>query len=181
MAPSSPLSTVACQSASSARLPRPSGSALVCRQPSFASGLSYSSLCSALSLRILSVALAHRLSVSTSDSTTTCYAAVGWPPGVSSPSFTMAPLPVGSTMGRHHGCSLGPDWLLLLQVPSASVLAPPSIWSALAPTVSSVAPSIFTTLDSVDHPPPRCPSSARASTWTAFLPALCCPLSPSHI
>ncbi|KAI2659255.1 Tetratricopeptide repeat protein 37 [Labeo rohita] len=42
------------------------------------------------------------LSVSTSGSTSTC--SVGWPPGVVSPSSTMAPPSIGSTVGRHHDC-----------------------------------------------------------------------------
>ncbi len=125
---------------------------------------------SALALRILSVALAHRLSAS--GSSTTCSAAVGRPPGVISPSSTMAPRSVGSTMGCHHGCGLGPAWLLLLQVPLVSVLAPPSVRSALAPTVSSLAPPSVITLDSVGRPPPGHP----ATSWTFSNH-----LFPSHI
>ncbi|KAI2654609.1 hypothetical protein H4Q32_011376 [Labeo rohita] len=63
----------------------------------------------------------HRFSVSTS-----CSAAVSQPPGVVSSSSTMAPPSVGSAMGRHHGCSLGLTWLVLLRLPSVSTLAPPS-------------------------------------------------------
>ncbi|KAI2653668.1 Zinc metalloprotease ZmpB [Labeo rohita] len=54
---------------------------------------------SASTLRILGVALDYRLSVSTSGSTSTCFAAVGRPPGVVNPSSTMAPPSVGSTVG----------------------------------------------------------------------------------
>ncbi|KAL1276819.1 hypothetical protein QQF64_036442 [Cirrhinus molitorella] len=118
-APSSLLFTVAHQSTSSAGLPAPSGSTLVCRRPSAASGFHSSSyglsfhpsssvrlllpsgsssvlgrsgstaafwipvsasvagaICSALALRILPIALAHRLSVSASGSSSTCSAAV---------------------------------------------------------------------------------------------------------
>ncbi len=67
-------------------------------------------------------------------------------------------------------------------VSPSSTKAPPSVWSALAPTVSSLAPSsIVTTLYSVDRPPPGGPSSARASTCTAFLPNLRYHLFPSHV
>ncbi|KAL1259861.1 hypothetical protein QQF64_010438 [Cirrhinus molitorella] len=83
-------------------------------------------ICSALALRILGVAPDLRLSVSASGSTTTCSAAVGRPPGVVSPSSTMAPPSVGSTVGRHLGCGLGLTWLLLLQLPPVFSLAPPS-------------------------------------------------------
>ncbi len=102
MAPNSLLSAVAHQSTDSARLPRPSGAALVCRWPSFASGLhssgsvrlllpfgSFSVLCcsgSTAALQIPPVALAHQLSVSASSSSTTCSAVVGRPLGVCSPS-----------------------------------------------------------------------------------------------
>ncbi len=84
--------------------------------------------------------------------------------GVVSPSSTMAPRSVCSTVGRHHGCGLGPAWLLLLQVPPVSVLAP---------TVSSLAsPSVITTLDSVSRPPPGHPATSRIFSNTLF---------PSHI
>ncbi len=62
------------------------------------------------------------------------------PPGVVSPSSTMAPPSVSSTMGRHHGCGLDPTWHRLLQVPPVFSLAPPSI---------------VTSLDSVFRPPWR--------------------------
>ncbi|KAL0203592.1 hypothetical protein M9458_001610, partial [Cirrhinus mrigala] len=80
-------------------------------------------------LRILCVTLARR--VSTSGSTNTCSAAVGRPPGVVIPSSTMIPPSIGFTVGHLHGCSLGPTWLLLLQVPSVSVVALPSVISTL--------------------------------------------------
>lgn len=82
-------------------------------------------ICLALALRDLPVALAHRLSVSASGSTTTCTPTVGWPPGAISSSSTLAFPSVGSTMGHHHGCGLGPGWLL--QVPLVSSLVPSSI------------------------------------------------------
>ncbi|KAI2666535.1 Chromatin-remodeling ATPase INO80 [Labeo rohita] len=68
-------------------------------------------------LWILGVALDHWLSVSASGSTSTCSATVSRPPGVVSPSSTMAPPSVGSTVGHHYGCGLGLAWLLLLRVP----------------------------------------------------------------
>ncbi len=95
-----------------------------------------STICSALVPRILPVALAHRLSVSASGSSTTCSAAVGRPPGVISPSSTMAPPSIGSTVGRHYGCGLGPTWHRLLQAPPDSSLAlssPPWTLSACSP------------------------------------------------
>ncbi|XP_042600898.1 proline-rich receptor-like protein kinase PERK2 [Cyprinus carpio] len=110
------------------------------------------------------------LSVSTSGSDT-----VGRPPGVVSLSSTMAPPSVGSTVGRHHGCDLGPAWLLWLPsvfslappsigstlVPSVFSLAPPSIGSTLVPSVSSLAhPSIWSALDSVGRPPPSYPATS---------------------
>ncbi|KAL1276944.1 hypothetical protein QQF64_023617 [Cirrhinus molitorella] len=136
MAPSSLISTVARRSTSSTGLPRPYGSAPVSRHPAITSGL-HSSGCASLlrtsgSAGLLppsssaSVAPALlRLSVSASGSTT-CSAAVSRPPGVVSPSSTMAPPSVGSTVGRHLGCGLGLSWLLLLQIPPVFSLAPPS-------------------------------------------------------
>ncbi|KAL0151272.1 hypothetical protein M9458_053463 [Cirrhinus mrigala] len=79
-----------------------------------------------LALRILPVILAHWLSISALGSSTTCSTAFGRPPGVIGPSSSMAPPSVSSTMARHHGCGLGPTWLLLLQVTSVISLAPPS-------------------------------------------------------
>ncbi|KAI2662395.1 putative potassium transport system protein kup [Labeo rohita] len=86
--------------------------------PSFPLAPPWSSVCSALALQTLCVTLACQLSISPSGSPTTCSAAVGRTPGVVSPSSTMAP----PSVGRHHGCSLGPAWLLLLQVPHVSFL-----------------------------------------------------------
>ncbi len=114
MAPSSLLSAVAHQSTSSAGLPRPSGS------NSFAGAI-----CSAIALQILLVALAHWLSVSISGFSTTCSAAVGQHPGVGSPSSSMAPPSVGSTVGRLLGCGLGPAWLLPPSDPPWPLLSSP--------------------------------------------------------
>ncbi|KAL0190472.1 hypothetical protein M9458_013170, partial [Cirrhinus mrigala] len=116
--PSSGSPSVLCRSGSAADL-RSSASASVAR-----------ALGSALALRILGVALDLWLSVSTSGSTSTC-SAVGRPPGVVSPSSTMAPPSVGSTVGLHHGCGLGLYWLLLLRVPPVSSLAPPTFVAPL--------------------------------------------------
>ncbi|KAI2650476.1 Nitrite reductase (NADH) large subunit [Labeo rohita] len=138
----SPLSSVLCRSGSAADL-RISASAMVAR-----------ALGSTLALRILGIAQDHRLSVSTSGSTTTCSASVGRPPGVVSLSSTMAPPSIGSTVGFHHGCGLGLTWLLLLQPPPVTSLAPPSIITSMDYSV--------TTLDSIFCPPPRSPSSAEA-------------------
>ncbi len=71
-----------------------------------------------------SFTLTHQLSVSASGSSTTCSAALIRPPGVVSPSPTMAPPPVGSTFGS-------PLWLcpgshLATHVPSPSCLFPGS-------------------------------------------------------
>ncbi|KAI2644851.1 Zinc metalloprotease ZmpB [Labeo rohita] len=84
----------------------PSGSpSVLCRSGSAADLWSSASasiaraLGSALALRVLGVALDLWLSVSASGSTSTCSAAVGRPPGVVSPSSTMAPPSVGSTVG----------------------------------------------------------------------------------
>ncbi|KAL0192002.1 hypothetical protein M9458_010298, partial [Cirrhinus mrigala] len=112
--PPSGSTSVLCRSGSAADL-RISASASVAR-----------ALGSALALRILGVALDLWLSVSASGSTSTCSAAVGRPPGVVSPSSTMAPPSVGSTVGLHHGCGLGLYRLLLLRVPPVSSLAPPT-------------------------------------------------------
>ncbi|KAL0198166.1 hypothetical protein M9458_006706, partial [Cirrhinus mrigala] len=120
MAPSSLLSSVARQSTGSARLPRPSGFALVCIRPSFdstplaaprpsvslaSSGSSIPSappsssvLTSTSALWILLVTLTHWLSVFASVFSATCSDAFGRPPGVISPSSSMAPLSVGSSM-----------------------------------------------------------------------------------
>ncbi|KAL0148568.1 hypothetical protein M9458_056115 [Cirrhinus mrigala] len=85
------------------------------------------------------------------------------PPGVVSPSSSMAPPSVSSTVGCHHGCVLGPVWLLLLQLFPVLAPAPLSVWSALVPPVSSLAPPfIISNLDSVlrspsflPEPPPK--------------------------
>ncbi|KAI2643082.1 Levansucrase [Labeo rohita] len=77
------------------------------------------------------VALDLRLSVSASGSSASGPASVGWPPGVVSPSSTMAPPSVGSTVGHHHGCGLGLPLLLLLRVPPVSSLAPPTFVTPL--------------------------------------------------
>ncbi len=136
-----------------------SGSTAAFRIPASAS-VAWATCCIVV-LWILPVALAHQLSVSASGSSTTCSAAVGWPPEVVSPSSSMAPPSVGSTVGCHHGCGLGPTWLLLLQVPPVVSLAPPTVWSALAPPVSSLAPpSVVSILDSVRQVPTH--------------PSLCC-------
>ncbi|KTG28004.1 hypothetical protein cypCar_00002736 [Cyprinus carpio] len=64
------------------------------------------------------------------------------PPGVISPSSTMASPSIGSTVGHIHGCDLGPVWLFLRQLQDSpvSVLDPPSVCTSLAP------PSIVTAL-----------------------------------
>ncbi|KAI2652502.1 Formate--tetrahydrofolate ligase [Labeo rohita] len=193
---SSLISTDTCRATSSTGLHHPSGSTLVGRRPTIASGLhsfgctsslrpigsvgllppssSASALChsgslrnstfasvaralgSALALRILGVALDLRLSVSASGSTSTCSATVGRPPRVVSSSSTMALPSVGSAVGYHCGCGLGPT----LDT-SVSSLAPPSVRPTLNPSVSSLAPpSVVTALDFVCCPPPGSPSSA---------------------
>ncbi len=85
---------------------------------------------------------------------------------VVSPSSSMAPPSVGSTMGHHHGCGLGIAWLLLLQVPPVSFLAPPSI---------------ITTLDFVRWPPPGHPATSLTSSNQLFpshVPSFVCLHSP---
>ncbi|KAI2648546.1 Collagen alpha-5(VI) chain [Labeo rohita] len=138
--------------------PPPSGTAFILCRSGSAADLwisAYASVArasgSALALQNLGVALDLRLSVSASGSSASCSASVGRPPGVVSPSSTMAPPSIGSTVG-HHGCGLGLPLLLLLRVPPVSSLAPPTF----------VAP-----LDSVDSgfcPPSGVPSSAEASS-----------------
>ncbi len=61
------------------------------------------------------------LSVASSGSTT-CSAAVGRPHGVGAPSSIMAPPSVGSSMGHHRDCGLGPTGL-----PCSKPLLPP-LW-----------------------------------------------------
>ncbi|KAI2658453.1 Vacuolar protein-sorting protein BRO1 [Labeo rohita] len=77
-------------------------------------------------------------------------------PPVISPYSSMAPPSVGSTVGRHYGCGLGPAWRCLLQVPPVVSLAPPSVWFALVPPVSTLAPSSVVLLPGI-HPPPEPP------------------------
>ncbi len=100
-----------------------------------------------------------------SGSSTTCSAAVGWPPGVVSLSASKAPPSVGSTVGCNHGCCLGPVWLLLLQAPPVVSLTPPV--SSLTP------PSVVSTLYSVYRPPPGYPSSSQVSSQDPTQPYLC--------
>ncbi len=104
---------------------------------------------STLAPRILGIPLARWLSVSASGSSTTCSATFGRPPGVGGHHSSMAPPSVGSTVGHHHGCGLGPARLLLLRIPPVSSLAPPSF---------------VTSLVSVSRPPPGCPSSSWAAS-----------------
>ncbi|XP_052433033.1 olfactory receptor 52K1-like [Carassius gibelio] len=107
MTSSSLISTVALQSTSSTGLPH-----LSCSTAAFQIPISTSVT------RAICSSLARRLSVSTLGSTTTCSAATGCPPPrVVSPSSTTAPTSVSSTMGRLHGCSLGPAWLLFAPSP----------------------------------------------------------------
>ncbi len=125
MAPSSLLSTVACQSPSSTRLPYPpalpwlvvdypplhdstplaagslcpSGCTTAFRISTFTlvTGVICSCVCF-ISLRILCIALALGLSISASDSISTCSTAVGRSPGVINPGSTMALPSVESTI-----------------------------------------------------------------------------------
>ncbi|XP_042631092.1 uncharacterized protein LOC122148581 [Cyprinus carpio] len=102
---------------------------------------------SAVALWILGFTLALRLSAIILASTSTCLTAVGRLHVAIIPSSTMAPPSVGSTGGGHHGCGLGPVWLLLLQLSPVAFLAPLTICSALLSSVSRMAPpSIFATL-----------------------------------
>ncbi len=80
------------------------------------------------------------LSVSASDSSSTCSATVGQPPGVGGHSSSMAPPSVGSTVGHRYGCGLGPARLLLLL--SLPWLLPPSSppWTLLAGHLPEVRP-----------------------------------------
>ncbi len=103
-------------------LPFSSSSVLCCSSSTVAFQIPASAsvtwaICSTLAVRILLVTLAHRLSVSTSCSSTTSSATIGRPPGDVSPSSYMAPSSIGSTVGCHHGCGLGPTWHRMLQVP----------------------------------------------------------------
>ncbi|KAI2651799.1 Tetratricopeptide repeat protein 17 [Labeo rohita] len=78
------------------------------------SALVSAAICSTFALPILPITLAHRLSISasgsTTGSTTTCSTTVSRPSRVVSPSSTMALPSIGSTVGHHHGCVLGPAW-----------------------------------------------------------------------
>ncbi len=168
------LSTVARQSTSSAGLPRPSGSTLVCRRPVLALGLHFSNSSTLrwtplslqlhlgplslrslpdprlslvrlnhlpqLVLRILLVALACLLSVSTLCSSSTCYATIGRPSGVISPSSSMAPPAIGLTVGCLHGCGQVPAMHLLLRLPPVLSLVITSVFVTLDPPVSILAP-----------------------------------------
>ncbi|KTF81651.1 hypothetical protein cypCar_00038985 [Cyprinus carpio] len=89
-----------------------SGSTMAFQIPAFASVTN--AICSALALQILGVTLVHRFSISASGSSSTCSAAISRTPGVVSPSSTIAPPSIGSTLGCYHGCGLGLTWLLLL-------------------------------------------------------------------
>ncbi|KAL0199837.1 hypothetical protein M9458_003024, partial [Cirrhinus mrigala] len=93
------------------------------------------------------ITLAHWLSVSTSGSSPTCSATISQPPGVVSPSSSIAPPSVGSIMGRHHGCDLGPSCCLL----------PGSCLHLMAPPVSSLALpwTLFAILLPGVRPPPE--------------------------
>ncbi|KAI2656688.1 ATP-dependent helicase brm [Labeo rohita] len=133
-----PSGTVLCRSGSAADL-WISASALVAR-----------ALGSTLALRILCVTQDHRLSVSTSGSTTTCSASVGPPHGVVSPSSTMAPPSIGSTVGLHHGSScssplLSPPWLLPPSSPPWTIPSPP--WTPSFALLPGVRP--------MPKPPPK--------------------------
>ncbi len=195
MALSSLVSTMAHQSTSSAGLPRPSGSALVVRQPAlalrlyssgFASSLRPSgsgsgstvaflipacasvawAICSALALRIICITLAHRLSVSALSSLTTGSASISRPPGVISPFSTIAPPSIGSSVGHLPGWAL--ERLSSPPAPGSS-LVPPSVFSSLVPPSvfsSLVPPSVFSSLVIFVH---------------LHLPGLCCCPSPSHL
>ncbi|KAL1268666.1 hypothetical protein QQF64_034029 [Cirrhinus molitorella] len=132
LAPSSPSSTIDPLAPPGSLVPTaPLRSASVLDRSGYAAALRISAsasvagaTCSALALRILGVALDHRLSAS--GSTSTCSATVGQPHGVVSPSSTMAPPSIGSAVGYRHSWDLGSPWLLLLQVPPVFSLAPPS-------------------------------------------------------
>ncbi len=82
-----------------------------------------------------------------------------WPSVISGLHSSGCASSVDSTVGHHYGCGLGPAWLLLLQAPLVSSLAPPSIVSPW---------------NSVCQPPPGCPSSSRASSQVPTRPSLCC-------
>ncbi len=104
------------------------------------------------------VALAHRLSISTSGSSPTCSAAIGWPPRDVIPSSTMAPPSVGSTVGRLHGGGQSPAWLLLLLLPPSS---PP--WTLFV--------TLFVVLLTVVRPSPEPPLDLSACLPASPLPS----------
>ncbi len=161
----------------SVRLLHPLGSSSVLSRSSSAADLRISSsasvaraLVSTLAPQILGIPLARWLSIAASGSSTICSTAIGQPPGVGG-GGSMAP--VGSTMGHHNGCGLGPARLLLFRLPPVSSLAPPSF---------------ITALDSVCLlPPPRwkCYGAGRAfreggvmsRPWTVLL-CFCSPCVP---
>ncbi|KAI2655779.1 Filamentous hemagglutinin [Labeo rohita] len=90
----------------------------------------------------------------------------------SSPSSIMAPPSVASTVGRLHGCGLGPTWLLLLQV--SSCLLPGFSCFLLGFSLHHLHPGLL--LPGV-RPPPEPPP-----VLSACLPASPLPFpSPSHI
>lgn len=164
-APSPLASTISCRFTG---LPLTSSSALVVRRPAIASGLLWLLRPTDRSTWvfsrsgsspppwspepfappwILSIPLARWLSISALGSSPLHHSsvAVGRPPGVGGHPSSVAPPSVGSTVGHHHGCGLGPAVCHLLRVPPVSSLAPPSF----------VAP-----LDSVYRPPPGGSSSS---------------------
>ncbi|KAI2649347.1 Obscurin [Labeo rohita] len=83
------------------------------------------------------------------------------PPGVVSPSSTMASPSVGSAVGRHYGCSLYLTWLLLLRVPSGSSLPPArlSIGLCLGPPDPLCRPDLSA----------RCLLPLSAPLWAAIM------------
>ncbi len=125
-----------------------------CKRRGSASASVARALGSNLAPQILSILLAHWLSVSAS---TTCSTAVGQPPGVRSHPASMTPPSIGSTVGHHQGCGPGPA---VLGVPSVSSLAPPSV----APWSLSSGPLLGV------HPPPEAPPKLppRAERLIAF-------------
>ncbi len=184
LAPSSLVSTVAHQSTSSTRLPRPSGSTLVGHQPALSSGLHSSDFTSSLvPLAPLGSSLPLtplRPSGSPPEPRSPEPSALPWPSGSSpspwpcgTPSPPWAPLPPAPQLSvtswcrqplLHHGSSFRPlhrglpSWLL-----SGSYLtpAPSTVCTSLVSSVSSLAPStVISTLDSVSRPPAGCLSSS---------------------
>ncbi len=214
-------STMAPSSLLSAGLPHLSGSALVCRRPSAASGL-HSSDCTS-SLQLCQASPSLQLHLAPQSLRLHCVLpdpclrlgrrrhlpCLGPPdprcrPGSSALRLHLGLLhhllrrhrsaPWSRQPFLHHGSFLrrlhcgppswlwpGSAWLLLLQVPPVSVLAPRSVWSALAHTVSSLAPSSsFTTLDSVYRPPPGHPATSWIFSNHLFHPTST-PLSSSEV